>query len=137
LTDPVVLQDELGRLDATSRPVRLAIRGFELGVAYAQQRKTFGKVIAEHQAILFRIAEMATKVETIHTMMVRAARLKDTGWRTDVEARMAKMLASEYANEVVEELLPHPWRLRLLQGVRDRAPHAQGRFHAHRRGHQH
>jgi alkylation response protein AidB-like acyl-CoA dehydrogenase len=94
---------EVGRVNVAARACGLAIRGFELGIAYAQQRKTFGKVIAEHQAILFRLAEMATKVETIHAMMVRAARLKDTGQRMDVEAGMAKMLASEYANEVVED----------------------------------
>lgn len=94
---------EVGRVNVAARACGLAWRGFELGVAYAQQRKTFGKVIAEHQAILFRIADMATKVETAHTMMVRAARLKDTGQRMDVEAGMAKMVASEYANEVVED----------------------------------
>jgi alkylation response protein AidB-like acyl-CoA dehydrogenase len=94
---------EVGRVNVAARACGLAIRGFELGIAYAQQRKTFGKVIAEHQAILFRLAEMATKVETAHNMMVRAARLKDTGKRMDVEAGMAKMLASEYANEVVED----------------------------------
>jgi len=94
---------EVGRVNVAARACGLAWRGFELGVAYAQQRKTFGKVIAEHQAVLFRIAEMATKVETAHTMMVRAARLKDTGRRMDVEAGMAKMVASEYANEVVED----------------------------------
>ncbi|MCL2541062.1 MAG: acyl-CoA dehydrogenase family protein [Nocardioidaceae bacterium] len=94
---------EVGRVNVAARACGLAWRGFELGIAYAQQRKTFGKVIADHQAILFRLAEMATKVETIHTMMVRAARLKDTGKRMDVEAGMAKMLASEYANEVVED----------------------------------
>ncbi|MBM7515848.1 acyl-CoA dehydrogenase family protein [Nocardioides nitrophenolicus] len=94
---------EVGRVNVAARACGLAWRGFELGVAYAQQRKTFGKVIAEHQAVLFRIAEMATKVETAHNMMVRAARLKDTGKRMDVEAGMAKMVASEYANEVVED----------------------------------
>ena len=94
---------EVGRVNVAARACGLAIRGFELGIAYAQQRQTFGKPIAEHQAVLFRIAEMATKVETIHTMMVRAARLKDTGARMDVEAGMAKMLASEYANDVVED----------------------------------
>ncbi|GAA1501739.1 acyl-CoA dehydrogenase family protein [Nocardioides humi] len=94
---------EVGRVNVAARACGLAWRGFELGVAYAQQRKTFGKVIAEHQAVLFRIAEMATKVETAHSMMVRAARLKDTGKRMDVEAGMAKMIASEYANEVVED----------------------------------
>jgi alkylation response protein AidB-like acyl-CoA dehydrogenase len=94
---------EVGRVNVAARACGLARRGFELGVAYAQQRKTFGKPIADHQAILFRIAEMATKVEVAHTMMVRAARLKDTGQRMDVEAGMAKMVASEYANEVVED----------------------------------
>ncbi len=94
---------EVGRVNVAARACGLAWRGFELGVAYAQQRKTFGKVIADHQAVLFRIAEMATKVEVAHNMMVRAARLKDTGKRMDVEAGMAKMVASEYANEVVED----------------------------------
>jgi alkylation response protein AidB-like acyl-CoA dehydrogenase len=94
---------EVGRVNVAARACGLAWRGFELGIAYAQQRKTFGKVIAEHQAILFRLADMATKVEVSHNMMVRAARLKDTGKRMDVEAGMAKMVAAEYANEVVED----------------------------------
>ena len=94
---------EVGRVNVAARACGLALRGFELGIAYAQQRETFGKPIAQHQAVLFRLAEMATKVETAHNMMVRAARLKDTGKRMDVEAGMAKMLASEYANEVVED----------------------------------
>jgi alkylation response protein AidB-like acyl-CoA dehydrogenase len=94
---------EVGRVNVAARACGLAWRGFELGVAYAQQRHTFGKPIAAHQAILFRIAEMATKVEVAHTMMVKAARMKDTGQRMDVEAGMAKMVASEYAHEVVED----------------------------------
>lgn len=94
---------EVGRVNVAARACGLAWRGFELGIAYAQQRKTFGKPIAEHQAVLFRLAEMATKVEVAHTMMVKAARMKDTGQRMDVEAGMAKMVASEYANEVVED----------------------------------
>lgn len=94
---------EVGRVNVAARACGLAIRGFELGVAYAQTRETMGKPIAKHQAILFRIAEMATKVEVAHTMMVKAARMKDTGQRMDVEAGMAKMIASEYAHEVVED----------------------------------
>ncbi|WP_107772194.1 acyl-CoA dehydrogenase family protein [Nocardioides sediminis] len=93
---------EVGRVNVAARACGIANRAFELGVAYSQQRETFGKKIADHQAILFRLAEMATKVETAHTMMVRAARTKDKGMRNDVEAGMAKMLASEYCNEVVE-----------------------------------
>jgi len=94
---------EVGRVNVAARACGLAWRGFELGIAYAQQRETFGKPIAAHQAILFRIAEMATKVEVAHTMMVKAARMKDSGQRMDVEAGMAKMVASEYAHEVVED----------------------------------
>ncbi|QSR30061.1 acyl-CoA dehydrogenase [Nocardioides sp. S5] len=93
---------EVGRVNVAARACGIANRAFELGVAYSQQRETFGKPIAEHQAVLFRLAEMATKVETAHTMMVKAARMKDSGQRMDVEAGMAKMLASEYCNEVVE-----------------------------------
>ena len=94
---------EVGRVNVAARACGIANRAFELGIAYAQQREAFGKQIAEHQAILFRLAEMATKVETAHAMMVRAARLKDRGERNDVEAGMAKMLAAEYCNEVVED----------------------------------
>ena len=93
---------EVGRVNVGARAVGIANRAFELGIAYAQQRETFGKPIAQHQAILFRLAEMGTKVETAHAMVVKAARLKDAGKRNDVEAGMAKMVASEYCNEVVE-----------------------------------
>ncbi|WP_109510341.1 acyl-CoA dehydrogenase family protein [Nocardioides speluncae] len=93
---------EVGRVNVASRAVGVANRAFELGVEYAQQRQTFGKKIIDHQAILFRVAEMATKVEAAHQMMVRAARKKDSGERNDLEAGMAKYLAAEYCNEVVE-----------------------------------
>jgi alkylation response protein AidB-like acyl-CoA dehydrogenase len=93
---------EVGRVNVAARACGIALRAFELGIAYAQLRETFGKPIAEHQAILFRLAEMATKVETAHAMMVRAARRKDSGHRNDVEAGMAKMVASEYCTQVVE-----------------------------------
>lgn len=96
---------EVGRVNVAARATGIALRALELGIAYAQQRHTFGKPIAEHQAILFRLAEMATKVEAAHAMTVRAARFKDSGERTDVEAGMAKMLASEYCNQVVEDSL--------------------------------
>jgi len=94
---------EVGRVNVAARACGIGLRAFELAIAYAQQRETFGKPIAQHQAILFRLAEMATKVEAAHAMMVKAARLKDKGERMDVEAGMAKMLAAEYCNEVVED----------------------------------
>ncbi len=94
---------EVGRVNVSARAVGVANRAFELAIEYAQQRETFGKPIAQHQAILFQLAEMATKVEAGHALMVRAARMKDKGERNDVEAGMAKYLAAEYCNEVVEQ----------------------------------
>ncbi|MFE0415508.1 acyl-CoA dehydrogenase family protein [Streptomyces tendae] len=94
---------EVGRVNVAARGCGVAQRAFELGVQYAQQRHTFGKQIAQHQAIQFKLAEMATKVEAAHAMMVNAARKKDSGERNDLEAGMAKYLASEYCKEVVED----------------------------------
>ena len=94
---------EVGRVNVAARACGIAIRAFELAIAYAQQRKTFGKPIAEHQAIAFKLAEMATKIEAAHLMMVHAARLKDTGDRNDVAAGMAKLIASEYCAEVTQD----------------------------------
>jgi butyryl-CoA dehydrogenase len=94
---------EVGRVNVAARGCGVAIRAFELAVAYAQQRRTFGKPIADHQAVAFTLAEMATKVEAAHLLMVNAARLKDSGARNDVEAGMAKLLASEYCVQVTQD----------------------------------
>ena len=93
---------EVGRVNVSARACGIAQRAFELAVKYAQQRSTFGKPIAEHQAVAFSLAEMATKVEAAHLMMVNAARLKDSGERNDVAAGMAKYLCSEYWAEVTQ-----------------------------------
>lgn len=94
---------EVGRVNVSARACGVGIRAFELAVRYAQQRSTFGKPIADHQAIAFALAEMATKVEAAHLMMVNAARLKDSGERNDVAAGMAKYLASEFCSEVTQQ----------------------------------
>jgi alkylation response protein AidB-like acyl-CoA dehydrogenase len=94
---------EVGRVNVAARGCGVALRAFELAIDYAQRRATFGKPIAEHQAIGFKLAEMATKVEAAHQMMVMAARTKDGGRRNDLEAGMAKYLASEYCVQVVED----------------------------------
>ena len=94
---------EVGRVNVAARGCGVALRAFELGISYAQLRHAFGKPIVEHQAIQFKLAEMAIKVEAAHQMMVTAARKKDSGERNDLEAGMAKYLASEYAKEVVED----------------------------------
>ena len=94
---------EVGRVNVAARGCGVALRAFELGITYAQVRHTFGKPIVQHQAIQFKLAEMGIKVEAAHQMMTMAARLKDSGRRNDLEAGMAKYLASEYAKEVVED----------------------------------
>ncbi len=94
---------EVGRVNVAARACGVAIRAFELAIRYAQQRHTFGRAIAEHQAIAFQLAEMATKVEAAHLMMVNAARLKDSGERNDSAAGMAKYLASELCTEVTQQ----------------------------------
>ncbi|MFC5750904.1 acyl-CoA dehydrogenase family protein [Actinomadura rugatobispora] len=94
---------EVGRVNVAARGCGVARRAYELALDYSRQRETFGKPISEHQAVMFRLAEMATKVEAAHQMMVMAARRKDSGERNDLEAGMAKYLASEYCKEVVED----------------------------------
>ncbi len=94
---------EVGRVNVAARACGVSLRAFELGISYAQQRETFGKKIAQHQAILFRLADMGTKVEAAHQMMVKAARMKDSGARNDLESGMAKYLASELCADVVEQ----------------------------------
>jgi alkylation response protein AidB-like acyl-CoA dehydrogenase len=94
---------EVGRVNVAARACGISIRAFELAITYAQQRQTFGVPLVKHQAIAFKLAEMATKIEASHGLMVNAARLKDSGQRNDVEAGMAKLLASEYCSEIVQE----------------------------------
>ncbi len=94
---------EVGRVNVAARGVGIAQRALELGLRYSQERKTFGKQIAQHQAIQFKLADMATKVEAARLLTLKAARMKDAGERSDLEAGMAKLFASEIGKEVVED----------------------------------
>jgi alkylation response protein AidB-like acyl-CoA dehydrogenase len=94
---------EVGRVNVAARGVGIAQRALELALAYSQQRKAFGREIAKHQAIQFKLADMATKVEAARLLTLKAARMKDAGQRSDLEAGMAKLFASETGKEVVEE----------------------------------
>src|SRR5205085_977908 len=96
---------ELGRVNVAARGVGLAQRALELALRYSQERRTFGKPIAEHQAIQFKLADMATQVEAARLMTLRAARMKDAGERSDIEAGMAKLFASEAGRFCAEESL--------------------------------
>jgi alkylation response protein AidB-like acyl-CoA dehydrogenase len=96
---------EVGRVNVAARGVGMAQRALELALRYSQERKTFGKPIAEHQVITFKLADMGTQVEAARLMTLRAARLKDAGERSDLEAGMAKLFASEAARFCAEECL--------------------------------
>jgi alkylation response protein AidB-like acyl-CoA dehydrogenase len=94
---------EVGRANVAARGVGVARRAYELAIRYAHERETFGKALHRHQAIQFKLAEMATKIEAARLLTVQAARAKDDGRRADVETGMAKYFASEMCKEVVEE----------------------------------
>jgi len=96
---------ELGRVNVAARGVGIAQRALELALRYSQQRRTFGKPIAQHQAIQFKLADMATQVDAARLLTYRAARMKDAGARSDIEAGMAKLFASEAGRFCVEECL--------------------------------
>jgi alkylation response protein AidB-like acyl-CoA dehydrogenase len=96
---------EVGRVNVAARGVGIAQRALELALRYSQERKTFGKPIAQHQAITFKIAEMGTRLEAARLMTRKAARMKDAGQRSDLEAGMAKLFASEAAKDNAEDAL--------------------------------
>jgi alkylation response protein AidB-like acyl-CoA dehydrogenase len=90
---------EVGRINVAARGVGIARAAFEAAIRYAQQRHTFGKPIAEHQAIQLMLADMATKLEAARLLVLQAAQKKDRGERCDMEAGMAKLFASELCVE--------------------------------------
>ena len=90
---------ELGRINVAARGAGLARACLDEALRYAQQRKTFGKPIAEHQAIQLKLADMATRVEAARLLVESAARAYDSGRRCDLEAGMAKLFATEAALE--------------------------------------
>ena len=96
---------EVGRVNVAARGVGVAQRALELALRYSQERKTFGKPIAQHQAITFKLAEMGTRLEAARLLTLKAARMKDAGERSDLEAGMAKLFASEAAHANAEEAL--------------------------------
>jgi alkylation response protein AidB-like acyl-CoA dehydrogenase len=96
---------EVGRINIAARAVGVATAAFERAIRYAQQRETFGKPIAEHQAIQLKLADMATKIEAARLLTYQAADKKDRGERCDVEAGMAKLFASEICLEVATEAM--------------------------------
>ncbi len=96
---------EVGRINVAARAVGLAQAAFNDSIKYAQQRITFGKPIAQHQAIQLKLADMATKIEAARLLLQKAAQKKDLGERCDLEAGMAKLFASEMCQEVTLDAL--------------------------------
>ncbi|MBM4229802.1 MAG: acyl-CoA dehydrogenase [Gammaproteobacteria bacterium] len=86
---------ELGRINVAARGAGIAAGALRDALRYAQERQTFGKPIAQHQAIQLKLADMATRVEAARLLIEQAARKYDTGVRCDLESSMAKLFASE------------------------------------------
>ena len=91
---------ELGRINVAARGVGVAQAAYDAALAYAKERKAFGRPISQHQAIAFKLAEMATKLEAARLLTYEAARKADAGERVDLAAGMAKLFASETASEL-------------------------------------
>jgi butyryl-CoA dehydrogenase len=96
---------ELGRINVAARAVGVARAAYDAAMHYAHHRETFGVPIIKHQAIQFKLAEMATKIEASRLLVKSAAEKFDSGERTDVEAGMAKLFCSETALEVSIEAM--------------------------------
>lgn len=96
---------EVGRINVAARAVGVAQAAFEDAIKYAQQRQTFGQPIAQHQAIQFKLADMATRIEAARLLVAQAAHKKDQGERCDLEAGMAKLFASEMCQHVTLEAM--------------------------------
>jgi alkylation response protein AidB-like acyl-CoA dehydrogenase len=96
---------EVGRINIAARACGVARAAFDAALSYAQERRTMGKPIAEHQSIQIKLADMATKLEAARLLTKNAAERKQSGQRADVEAGMAKLFASEAAFEIATESL--------------------------------
>jgi hypothetical protein len=91
---------EGGRIGVAAQSVGMARAAYDAALAYAKERRTFGKPIIEHQAVGFRLADMATSLQAAELMVLHAARLRDAGQPCLKEASMAKLFASEMAEQV-------------------------------------
>jgi alkylation response protein AidB-like acyl-CoA dehydrogenase len=96
---------EVGRINIAARAVGVARAAFDAALSYAQERRTMGKPIGEHQAIQLKLADMATKLEAARLLTRSAAERKQSGERADVEAGMAKLFASEAAFEIASDAM--------------------------------
>ena len=96
---------EGGRIGIASQSVGMARAAFEAALHYAKERETFGKVIFEHQAVQFKLADMATQIEAARQLIMHAASMKDAGLPCLKEAAMAKLFASEMAEKICSDAI--------------------------------
>jgi butyryl-CoA dehydrogenase len=96
---------EGGRIGIAAQAIGMARAAYEAALAYAKERESFGKTIIEHQAVAFRLADMATQIEVARQMMLHAATLRDAGQPCMTEAAMAKLFASEMAERVCSDAI--------------------------------
>ena len=96
---------EAGRIGIAAQAIGMARAAYEQAVAYAKERVSFGQPIIGHQAVAFRLADMATRIEAAHQMALNVARLKDAGRPCLKEAAMAKLFASEIAEQVCSDAI--------------------------------
>lgn len=96
---------ETGRIGIAAQSVGMAQAALDMALAYARERQTFGTAIINHQAVGFRLADLATRLEAARQMVLHAARLKDAGVPCLTEAAMAKLFASEVAEQIVSGAL--------------------------------
>ena len=96
---------ESGRIGIASQAIGMARSAYEFALAYAREREAFGAAIVKHQAVAFRLADMATSIEAARGLVHAAARLKDAGQSCIKEASMAKLFASEMAEKVCSDAI--------------------------------
>jgi alkylation response protein AidB-like acyl-CoA dehydrogenase len=96
---------EGGRIGIAAQSVGMARAAYEIALAYAQERQSFGKPIIQHQAVAFRLAEMATGIEAARQLVLHAAALRSTGRPCLAEAAMAKLFATETAERVCSDAI--------------------------------
>jgi len=96
---------EGGRIGIAAQAVGMARAAYEIALGYAQQRRSFGKTIIEHQAVAFRLADMATELEAAHQLVLHAAALRSQGLPCLKQASMAKLFATEAAERICSDAI--------------------------------
>ena len=110
-----------GRIGIASQAIGIARASLEASLSYAQERKSFGKPIANYQAIQWKLADMAVEIDAARLLTHRAATSKDAGQPCTTQSAMAKLFAAETAMKAATEADPGPWRVWLHQGIQGRA----------------